>query len=270
MNFATPALAVLLAAGADPAPSAVPPADREDVRLELTDLLERFPPELGVVFKLDPELMQNATYLAPYPELSAFLAAHPEVPRQPQFYLAHVPSPFEVFREGPSERIAMNVLGGLAGITVFVVLTGVLAWLVKTILAQRRWAQIVRNQTEAHNKLLDRMTGSDDLLAYLQSPSGRRFLEAAPLLAEEPPSPKRSPFGRILGSVQAGVVLASGGAGLRLVASTLGGEGAVAIASIGNFVLALGVGFVVSAGVSFFLSRRLGLWPRAGESESRA
>jgi hypothetical protein len=261
------ALALVLSSGA--ALAAPPPetANLHEVRRDLTLLLQRYPPELGQVLKLDPALMQNAAYLAAYPELTTFLEAHPEVFRQPQFYLEDVSMPFEGRREGAGERMTMNILGGLSAIFVFSVTAGVLAWLVKTLVAQRRWGQLVRVQTEAHNKLLDRFAGSEELLAYIQSPAGRRFLEATPIPVADGPTPASSPFGRILGAVQIGIVLAAGGVGLRLVASRLGGEAANPIAAIGTFVIAIGVGFVVSAAVSWFLSRRLGL---AGVPEARA
>ena len=250
--------------------ASVPPAeagDRHEVRRDLTNLLLRFPPELGQVIKLDPTLMQNPAYLEPYTELAAFLQSHPEVLRQPQYYLEDVSMPFEGPREGSAERMTMNVLGGLSAIFVFAVTAWVLAWLIKTLVAQRRWAQLVRVQTEAHNKLLDRFTGSDELLAYIQSPAGRRFLEATPIPVADAPAPAASPTGRILGGVQIGIVLVAGGVGLRLVAGKLGGIAGVPISAGAMFVIAIGVGFVVSSAVSWYLSRRLGL---AGAPEARA
>jgi hypothetical protein len=261
-------LALLLVLTSAAAVAAPPdPANRQEVRRDLTLLLQRYPPELGQVLKLDPALMQNAAYLTPYPELTTFLQGHPEVLRQPQYYLEDVSMPFEGIREGAGERMAMNILGGLSALFVFGVTAGVLAWLVKTLVAQRRWAHLVRVQTEAHNKLLDRFAGSEELLAYIQSPAGRRFLEATPIPVADGPAPASSPFGRILGAVQVGIVLAAGGMGLRLVASKLAGNAAIPIAAVGTFVLAIGVGFVLSAAVSWFLSRRLGL---PGAPEARA
>lgn len=260
------ALALVVAVGSALAATAQT-ANREEVRRDLTLLLHRYPPELGQVLKLDPALMQSAAYLAPYTELTAFLQGHPEVLRQPQFYLEAVSMPFEGPNEGAGERMAMNVLGGLSALFVFSVTAGVLAWLIKTLVAQRRWAQFVRVQTEAHNKLLDRFAGSEELLAYVQSPAGRRFLEATPIPVADGSASAASPSGRILGAVQIGIVLAASGVGLRLVASNLGGNAAIPISAVGTFVVAVGVGFVLSAAVSWFLSRRLGI---GGAPEARA
>jgi hypothetical protein len=36
-------------------------------------------------------------------------------------------------------------------------------------------------QTEVHTKIVDRFTANDDLLAYIQSPAGSKFLESSPI-----------------------------------------------------------------------------------------
>ena len=45
----------------------------------------------------------------------------------------------------------------------------------------RRWSRLSKIQTDVHNKLLDRFTSNEDLLAYIQTPVGRKFLESAPI-----------------------------------------------------------------------------------------
>jgi len=272
-------LAVMLAAvpvaaappGTDPAAGvagAVAPVsgmDRDEVREDLATLLRRLPPELGMVLKLDPGLLQDPVYLAPYPQLAAFVAAHPEVAHQPQYYFDHVYLPSPQFLESSGARMTMDILSGLAAMIAFLVVTGVLAWLVRTLVAQRRWRYLVRVQTEAHNKLLDRFTSSDELLAYVESPAGRRFLESSPIPVEDGRVPLRAPVGRILGSIQAGVVLAAAGIGLQLVSRKVPIEAAQPLFAIGIFVISIGIGFVASAVVSYVLSRRLGLWTSAQE-----
>jgi hypothetical protein len=52
-------------------------ARAEEVRSELQRLLERYPPALGRIFKLDPTLMSDPKYLASYPDLVVFLQRHP-------------------------------------------------------------------------------------------------------------------------------------------------------------------------------------------------
>src|SRR5688500_6695810 len=60
---------------------AAPPlrVDANATRQELMDLLNKHPPAVGRVLKLDPLLMRSEGYLAAYPELRDFFAQHPEI-----------------------------------------------------------------------------------------------------------------------------------------------------------------------------------------------
>ena len=111
----------------------------------------------------------------------------------------------------------------IIGVAVFVsgaTVLGVLIWLFKTILDQRRWSRLSKIQAEVHSKLMDRFSSNDELLTYVQTPSGRRFLESGPSpLQEEQPRTMGAPFARILWSVQIGVVLLVGGLGLLYVST---------------------------------------------------
>jgi len=67
--------------------------DAERTKRELGQLLERYPPTLRNVLELDPTLLSNQPYLAPYPALVSFLNAHPEIARSPSFYVGEPPQP---------------------------------------------------------------------------------------------------------------------------------------------------------------------------------
>ncbi|HEX2310785.1 MAG TPA: hypothetical protein VHH91_08720, partial [Vicinamibacterales bacterium] len=159
-----------------------PAADAEQTREQLRQLLERHPPSLGDVLRLDPTLLTNSDYLAPYPELAAFLTQHPEVAHNPAFYVGTPhESPWERDPRAGAMRMWENIAQGLMIVFVISVITGVLVWLVRTLVDYRRWLRLTRIQTETHSKLLDRLTSQEDLLAYMQTPAGRRFLESAPI-----------------------------------------------------------------------------------------
>jgi hypothetical protein len=147
-----------------------------------------------------------------------------------------------------------------------------LIWIIRTLVEYRRWQRTSKVHTEVHNKLLDRFTANEDLLAYMQTPAARRFLDSAPLSLDAPARPVGAPLSRILWSVQVGVVLAAGGLGLLFVSNRVIDEVAQPLFAIGVLALAVGAGFVVSAGASFLLSRRLGLFepaaPPRGHVES--
>ena len=107
-RLAATALVILMVGGVLPAPPLTPPPvsaqaqpaqgaapaqseqDARDTRQELQRVLDRYPPALGRVLKMDPSLLNNQAYLATYPALGAFLAAHPEVGHNPAYFLAHI------------------------------------------------------------------------------------------------------------------------------------------------------------------------------------
>jgi hypothetical protein len=233
-------------------------ADSRQTREKLIELLRDYPPQVGQVLKLDPSLFSSASYLSTYPALASFVSAHPEIAHNPQFFLERVDLASEL---GPQlrEEHVRRILGDLAAFLVFLVVTFTLAWLVKTLIEQRRWSRQSHVQTEVHSKLLDRLTSSQELLTYIQSPAGKRFLEAAPLRLDSQALPVSAPIGRFLWSIQAGLVLAAGGFGLQFIDTRMPAELQPVVFGIGVVVLFVGIGFVLSAIVSFYLSRKLGL-----------
>ena len=42
-----------------------------------------------------------------------------------------------------------------------------LAWLIRTLIEQRRWKQLSRTQSDVHNKILDRFNTTEQLLEYI-------------------------------------------------------------------------------------------------------
>ena len=236
--------------------------DAERTRESLNNLLEKYPPALGRVLKLDPALMNNPGYLAPYPGLAAFLSQHPEVVRNPEYFLERVNSPNYNNYNDPGSRKReemLAVLAGFAAFLVFLVVTSVLIWVIRMIVAHRRWNRLSKVQYEVHNKLLDRFTSNEDLLAYVQTPAGKRFLESAPIPMQDEAPMLSAPFSRILWSVQAGVVLTTAGFGLLYVSTRFIEEAAQFFMVVGVLSVALGAGFIVSAVAAYALSRKLGL-----------
>ena len=136
---------------------------------------------------------------------------------------------------------------------------GLLVWLIKTLVDYRRWNRLARVQTDVHTKILDRFTANDDMLTYIQSPAGARFLQSAPIMLDAAPRSMGAPLGRILWSVQGGVVLLAGGIGLQVVSSRVADDAAQPLHALGVLGIALGLGFVASAIISFVISHRLGL-----------
>ena len=236
------------------------PRDADKTRDELYQLLEKYPPNLGRVLKLDPSLMGSEVYLAAYPALAAFLAEHPEVGRDPVFFLERVTfEPERGWAEEAARRERSEMLGATAAFFVFLVVTGVVVWLVRTIIDNRRWNKVSKTQFDVHSRLLERFSTNEEVLAYIQTPVGRRFIESGPAPLPDEPRHPGAPLSRILWSLQAGIVLLSLGIGLTLLSRRVDSDVSLFFMVFGAIALALGGGFLVSAGASYGLSRRFGL-----------
>ncbi len=234
------------------------PMDAERTRQELMQVLERHPPSVGRVLKLDPSLMQNESYLATYPQLRDFLVEHPEVPQNAAYYLDRIQYN-EWPRSTPQQQMVEGILAGLAGLTAAGIVLGTLIWLIRTALDHRRWNRLSKIQAEVHTKLMDRFSSNDELLTYVQTPSGRRFLESGPSPLQEAGPAMAAPFSRILWSVQAGAVLLVSGVGMLFLSGRAVPEAREFFYIAGCLATAIGAGFVVSAAASYVLSKRLGL-----------
>jgi hypothetical protein len=242
------------------------PVQAGEIRDNLHDLLRQYPPSLAEVLRLDPSLLTSDSYMSTYPALRAFVAQHPEVVRNPGYFIGteHVRAWEDFGPRAEAVRVWSRVVEGFQIMGVIAVITGALVWLVKTLIEHRRWLRQSKTHTEVHTKLLERFTNHEDLLSYIQSPTGRRFLESAPINveADSPSRPVGAPFGRIFWSIQAGTVLLLTGLGLQFVGQRQQWEEiAQPLWSMGILVVAVGLGFLISAGASYFLSRRLGLLP---------
>jgi hypothetical protein len=234
--------------------------DAQRIRQELSALLDHYPPSLRGVLVLDPSLLADQPYLAPYPALVSFLNAHPEVARNPSFYIGNSWGP-RSNQDHETQVVEMwrDVLNGLSVFAGFAMGIGLLVWLIRTLVDYRRWSRLARVQTDVHTTLLDRFTANDDLLAYIQSPAGAKFLQSSPITLDAAPRSVGAPLGRILWSVQGGVVLMAGGIGLQVVSARVADAASQPLHALGVLGIALGLGFVISAIISFVISQRLGL-----------
>jgi hypothetical protein len=128
--------------------------------------------------------------------------------------------------------------------------------------------KLAETKAALHRDLITRFGSTEELLAYLRSDAGRDLLSAPQ--AETP-----NPFKRILAGLQSGILLVAVGAALLALSQTnyYGSDGRSGFSFLGSLSFALGLGFIVSAGMSWALSRRWGLIEReenrrAAETES--
>ncbi len=254
-------------------PGRVPPApptapvpvaqDAQETQQQLSELFQHYPPALRRVLALDPSLLSNPAYLAPYPALSAFFNAHPDVLRDPAYYVGRPDGPERDITG--TARVWEEMVTDVSVFAGFALAVSLIAWLIRTFIDSRRWNRLTKVQTDVHTKILDRLSSNDDLLAYMNSPAGSKFLESAPIVLDAGPRTVSAPLSRILWTVQGGVVLFAAGVGLEIVSRQLIYDAAVPIHALGILGMALGIGFILSAIISFMISRHLGLVNRLAE-----
>jgi hypothetical protein len=223
----------------------------QNTRVQFSEVVERHPRELASILALDPSLLSNEQFLARYPDLEDFVQNHPEVERNPHYYVRDF-GPYYQRREPTALERAVEMLSitFVIGLSLFA-----LTWLVRTIIEQKRWNQLSRRQAEVHSRILDRFSTSEELLTYVKSAAGAKFLESAPIAVHAEPRPT-GPVARLMWSVQFGVIAAAAGVGILLVSSRFEGETGQGFFAMGAITLSIGAGFIVSALVSAFVARR--------------
>jgi hypothetical protein len=145
----------------------------------------------------------------------------------------------------------------------FVCILAALIWLLRVLLENRRWGRMLKMQTEMHSRLLDKFTTNDELLAYMNSDAGKRFLESTPMAPGIDDGPFRGNIiGRVLIPAQVGVVLALLGMGFLLLRGRIPGTSpATMMLVLGTLALMLGLGFIIAAGLSWGMAQHFGLLP---------
>jgi hypothetical protein len=260
-----------------PAPLAPAPIandnDIADTRAQLMRLL-RMSPTLSEVVANDPSLLANQDYVGRNnPELERFLEAHPEVARNPDFYLfADLPNTGgrrgdrlvrrtweqDNMRERPSE-LTRELLSMGTGFLAFFCFAGTLLWLTRAFLENRRWARVFKLQSEVHGRLIERFGNNEELLTYMNTEAGKRFLEAAPIPIDfERDQRIPATLSRVLVPLQAGVVLTLLGIGLLALRHSLP-DLDNGLLVFGTVILMPGIGFILSAGLTWLLAARFGL-----------
>jgi hypothetical protein len=129
-------------------------------------------------------------------------------------------------------------------------LVGWIVWVISTNVRRRAATEKV---AALHAKLLEQCANSNELLRYLESEQGRRFLESATIETSDP-------SGRILGAIQAGAVIGLlGVAGLLVRDALHDSDARETVLVFASAAVAIGVGFLISAIASYALSRSWGI-----------
>jgi hypothetical protein len=256
---------------------AAPAPNDKDVATNQAELIRllRLSPTLTTVVSHDPSLLSNQEYVARNnPQLGAFLTAHPEIARNPDFYLfshLHVDGePDEaleravwpdVYREQGRPGLFDDFMRNLSPLLAFLGFLIFLVWIIRLLVENRRWTRTFRLQSEVHTRLIDKFSSNQELGAYMETEAGRRFLEAAPIPVNVEAS-QRVPnaVARVLTPLQIGTVMILLGMGLLFLRHA-GPDMDAPMLVLGTLVLMPGIGFILSAGITWILAARLGLMP---------
>lgn len=155
-----------------------------------------------------------------------------------------------------SAIIIHEITTNLAPVLFFVVFIVCLAWCVNTLIRSLKAKANVRTRSELYRQMIDRFGTAPEFIAFLQSDTGQKFIDGN---VNEEGSPK----GKILVSVQIGIVTTIVGIGMFLIGglavSNFGGDIQL-ISNIAAIILiALGIGFLLSSFVTYRLCRAWGL-----------
>jgi hypothetical protein len=136
-------------------------------------------------------------------------------------------------------------------VVLMIAVPSMFGWFAWVIFSTIRRYKVAKLQVGVQSKLLDKLSSGQELLAYAQSETGKELLES--LKVE-----RVSPYGRIIGALQTGIVLLLFGAALLLLHNrgSVPGEDFVVF---GTLICALGLGFALSAAASYYLSKSFGL-----------
>lgn len=276
-----PARTAAPARPAQAAEAAVPGAPVSDHDLAVTQeqliRLLRLSPTLTTVVAHDPSLLADQDYVSRNnPQLAQFLATHPEVARNPDFYLfTHVRhedgSPDEALEREVWPGLvprhdtwsANDVVTPIACLLAFASFLTALVWLIRQFLENRRWSRIFKLQSDVHGRLIDKFSSSQELASYMETEAGKRFLEAAPIpVGIEPDQRMPNAIARVLTPLQIGIVLVLLGTGFFLLRNVRI-EMHEPMLVLGTVALMPGLGFIISAGITWVLAGRLGMLPES-------
>jgi hypothetical protein len=211
-------------------------------------------PEIGNEVVGRPAAMTDPNFLHDHPELQGFLDTHPLVKADPRAFVSA-----REWRNDPPRSELSEFMSDLAPLAAFAFALLAIAWIIRTLFENRRWNRSFKMHEEVHTKLIEKFASGQDFNAYIQSEGGRRLLEWTPPATDTTSRGLPNPIGRIFWSLQAGLVLALMGVCMLLLRSHMTPNDAPPLLVFGTLALTVGAGFILSALISYGLSRHLGL-----------
>jgi len=266
---------------AAPAPSEQDVADTQTQFLKLL----RLSPVLTSVVARDPSLLSNQDYVARNnPELAQFMAGHPDIAKNPDFYLFSRLDQRGGHREQALERAvwpdlipvpyressAGEVMNRITPIILFPCFLVALVWIIYLFVQSRRWNRAFKQQSEIHSRLIDKFSSTQELAAYMETEAGKQFLSASAFASGSQAGPHMpNVVARVLTPMQVGVVLTLLGIGFYFMRNA-GPDMVTPMIVLGTLALMPGIGFILSAGATWAIAQRLGLMPEKPDTHHDA
>jgi hypothetical protein len=118
-----------------------------------------------------------------------------------------------------------------------------------------------RQRTSVRQAVIDKFSSAEDFAAFLRSPAGQQFIVDL--------SGSDSPARAVIGGIQKGITLVLLGGGVWWTGTSL--EREAEVAGIGVVLVCVGLGILISAGISYRLSKSWGLMGKPpGEDQVRS
>lgn len=105
-----------------------------------------------------------------------------------------------------------------------------------------------KQQNDMQRHMLDKFASAKDFADFVQSPAGQKYVMSFSEAAANPTN-------AILGSIRTGVVMVFAGGAIAVAVQGAGQNRQ--LWALGIVIACLGIGFLVSAGISYWLARRI-------------
>ena len=157
-----------------------------------------------------------------------------------------------------NDLVVNTIINGVTALVFGVVIIICITWITVAVVTALKQRANTRTRAEIYNRLIDKFGTAPEFITFLQSDAGLKFIE-------ENAAQTFAPLGKILVSIQIGIILALLGAGLLITGNIfgggLGGDLYIVLTVGGVIGLTIGSGLLISAVVSYRLCRAWALIP---------
>ena len=161
-------------------PVAAAPVSEQDLAATQEQLIQllRTSPTLTTVVARDPSLLSDQEYVnRNNPQLAQFLVQHPEIARNPEYYLfTHLETrggrrdqaleravwPDMQEPRHPDSTAVRHRRNRLLALRAFACFLGALVWMIRQIIENRRWSRIFKLQSEVHGRLIEKFSTTQE------------------------------------------------------------------------------------------------------------